>query len=424
VSLAGGFITISRQRYAAGLFWQPVSAHAGAREMAAKIARTAKIRASFFVSFNGMVGLSGRGGAHSGKPAAAAEVIEFLGEKTFLAAVSVREGVWLLAARGGIIIKDRVFENVAEAQREYAELNAMPDWNALIAPAEWNAPSAVERRISDSVTGNKKHRLSSISHLPAYIITLVMLAAAGFAGYSFFREPIKKVLAPAPQQLDIDPEIAAEYKKKLEQIDAPKPAPPPKEIHVPIPYESLPDIEAKADQCWRAIAFLSQQITGWVVDSAVCVDGEANAHLLRNHGTIGGLRSDVAKKMPNVLVDETGGNDVILTAKLKALETSDNSPQHSADEIMTAVQSVFQQINEDVGFARDFAELKFPELGENEIYDTDMTEVPVVKIDASSKLQPLEFIKVLGDAGSVQIPLVKWDNRNRNWIYEVLIYVK
>jgi hypothetical protein len=372
-----------------------------------------------------MIGITSRGGgARAGMPVAAAEVVDFLGENTFLSAFSVREGVWLLAVRGGIIVRDKIFPNVADAQKEYAGLYEMPDWGTLIAPAEWNAPSAVERRIPDLVTGDKKHRLANISHVPGYFLTAAILVAAGFAGYGLFKGPIAKLMAPAPQRLNIDPAAVAEYKRKIEQIDAPPPPLRQKLVPVPLPYDSLPDIAAKADQCWRAIAFLSQQIVGWVVDSVVCIDGEANAHLLRDHGTIGVLRDEVAQKMPGVLVDETGGDDVILTAKLRPLETAERIPPHTGDEVMTAVQSAFQSINEDVGFSRDFVELSLPELGENEAYDSDVSDVPVVKIEAASKLQPSEFVKILAGAGSVQIPMVKWDNKIRSWIYEVMIYVK
>jgi hypothetical protein len=91
---------------------------------------------------------------------------------------------------------------------------------------------------------------------------------------------------------------------------------------------------------------------------------------------------------------------------------------------MTAVQSVFQRIEENVDFRRDFVELLIPEPGENEVLDTDRADVPAVKIDATSKLQPKEFIKIMSDVGSIEMPSVKWDNRNRSWVYEVIIYVK
>jgi hypothetical protein len=372
-----------------------------------------------------MIGLSNRRvGARVGMPVAAAEVVESFGESTFLSAFSVREGWWILAVRGGVVIRDKVFTDSALAKKEYLDLGAMPDWNVLVAPADWNAPSAVERNLADLVSGSKKYRLASISRLPGYIITFAVLGGAIFTGYNFFEEPLKKMLAPRPQQLKIDPKIAEEYKKKLEQISAPAPKEPPKAVHVPLPYESLPALADKANQCWRAIAFLSQQITGWVVDSISCRDGEANAHLLRNHGTIGDLYSEVRKKMPNVAVDETGGSDVILTAKLKPLETSRHEPAFTSDQVMTAVQSVFQRIEENVDFRRDFEDLPVPELGENEVPDTDRSDVPVVKIDATSKLQPREFIKIMDDVGSIGMPSVKWDNQNRNWAYEVIIYVK
>jgi hypothetical protein len=128
--------------------------------------------------------------------------------------------------------------------------------------------------------------------------------------------------------------------------------------------------------------------------------------------------------MPGVSVNETGGSDVILTARLRPLKTFSRPPEFTMDQVMTAVQSVFQRIDEPVDFRRDFAELQIPEMGESEVPDMSATDVPVVKIDASSKLQPLEFIKIMNGVGPVQMPSIKWDNRNRTWIYEAVIYVK
>ena len=423
--MAGRAITISGRKYAAELFWQPAGGRGNPRENAAKIAKITRTRASLFVSFGPMIGLTGtKGGVRAGMPVAAAEAADALGESNFLAAFSVREGYWLLAVRGGIIVKDAVFPDADGAAREYMELNAMPDWGVLIAPENWNAPGASERRVADVISGIRKYRLANISNLQGYVMTLIVLCAAGFAGYKFFEEPIKKMMAPKPEQLDVDPEIVVEYKKKLEEIDAPKPKPAPKRVAVTMPWDDLPSPADKADQCWRAIAFLSMPITGWVTESATCVDGEATAHLLRTHGTIGDLYDEVRNKMPGVVIGETGGSDVVLTAKLRPLAGSGRAPRHSADEIMTAVQSVFQRINGDVDFRRDFVELDIPHLGEGEVPDTDASDVPVVKIDSVSKLQPREFIKIMGDVDGVRIPMIRWDNRNRNWIYEVTIFVR
>jgi hypothetical protein len=165
-------------------------------------------------------------------------------------------------------------------------------------------------------------------------------------------------------------------------------------------------------------------VTGWTTRSASCADGEATAHLVRGHGTIGDLYDQVQDKMPGVAIGETGGNDVVLTAKLRPLATARRAPAHTADEIMTAIQSVFQRINEDVDFRRDFLELKTPNVSDDGVPDTDAADVPIVRIDAASKLQPREFIKIMHDVDGVKMPTIGWDNGNRNWIYEVIIFVK
>ena len=353
---------------------------------------------------------------------AAVDVIEAFGEQTFLAAFSVREGWWILAVRGGIIVKDELFSNVDEAQKGFAELNTMPNWNLIVAPTDWQIANSTERNLTDIVSGSNKYKLSNISNLPGYVMTAIIFFAAVFLGYNFFEKPIKKMFVSNPQQLNINPKLAEQYKKSI--IPVKKPVLPSKVIHVVMPYEKLPDLILQADQCWRAIAFLSQQITGWVSETVVCADGEVNAHLLRNHGTIGDLYDEVFKKMPGAKVNETLGNDVIISAKLKKLDVVSKSPQFTADEIMTAVQSVFQKINEDVDFSRDYAELTIPKTKKNEVLDTDKTDFPIVKILSTSKIEPREFIKIMNDVGSARLASVKWDNTNRTWNYDVVIYVK
>ena len=422
--MAGGYITISRRKYAAGLFWQPAPLRGNMRERAAKISHATKMHASLFVAFNGMIGLSSRrSGAYQNMPIAASEVIEAFSENTFLSVFSVPEGYWLLAVRGGIIIRDVVFRDIASAQKEYAELNVMPDWAVLVAPSDWRAPSAVERHLADLVSGNRKYKLSNISHLPGYFMTIVILFTAAFIGYDFFKEPIEKMVAPSTSHLKVDSVVMEEYKEKKAKIEAPVPVPK-RIIHVKMPYENISDVSEKAEQCFRAIAFLSQPIVGWNLDSAVCIDGEASAHLLRDHGTISDLYDEVAKKMIGTRVDETGGDDVILTAKLKSIATKTKVPKYSADDIMPAVQSVFQRINENVDFRKEYINLDIPELGENEVLDTDKRDVPVVRIQDTTKLEPKEFVKILDGVDSAQISVIKWDNKSRNWNYEVDIFVK
>ena len=423
--MALGIITVSKRRYAAGLFWQPAMQRIGVRENATQISKSAKLKASLFVSFGGMIGVIGRmGGARAGMPVAAAEVMDSFGEQTFLAAFNVKEGVWLMASRGGIIIKDQVYKNLDDAKRAYAQLNLMPDWNLLVAPATWNAPSAVERRLDEFIKKHSKHRLHNISHLPAYVMTAGFVMAAAVLGYGLFEESIRQTMAPRVHNLDIEPELIDEFQRRMEEIDAPPPRPDPTVVHVPMPWESLPDLHERADQCHRAIAFLAQQITGWVVNSITCEKKIAHAHLIRSFGTIGDLYGTVANIMPSVRVNETGGSDVILSANLPPLATRYDAPAHTASEIMTAVKSVFQRINDQIEFRRELYDLNIPDISEDEVLDTSLRSVPMVQLAVTTKLQPREFIKIMDDIQGIEMPVVKWDAGARDWIYDVRIFVK
>jgi len=415
--MAGGYITIFGRKYAADLFWQPAPRGA-AREAARKIARATSNRAGRFVAFNGMIGL---GSARPGTPVAAAEVMEFIGEGAFLAAFKVREGAWLLAVRGGIIIKDRVFKDVLAAKEEYAELAKMPDWGALIAPADWNAPAAVERLIGSVVSGRGRHKMARISLWAGYLMTWAIVGAALFAGYSFFKRPLKDIAAPPRES-----EEAEEYQRQLDEMDA-RLAPhraAPDEIRVPLPYDDMVGVEARSDQCWRAIAFLYQQLVGWVVDSVECGTGEARARLIRNFGTVDGLRAEVSQKMRGATVEEVGTGEAVLHARLRPLETSRTNPAYDVAEAEAALKSIFQKINADVDVRRDAVRLKLPPLGDNQIYDTDKTEVPAIRAHVELKLSPLEMAPVLKRLGAVEFVLIKWDNRARSWAYDMTVYVR
>jgi len=423
--LSSGIITVSKRRYAVGLFWQPAMQRISVRENAARVSKSARLKASLFVSFGGMIGVVGRtGGARAGMPVAAIEVMESFGEQTFLAAFDVKEGVWLLALRGGIIIKDQIYKNTDDAKRAYAELNLMPDWNLLIAPASWNAPSALERRPIEFFAKSVRHRLRNISHLPAYVMTAGFILAAAFLGYGLFEDSIKRALAPRVQTLNIDQEIIDEFQRRVDELEAPLPQIEPVIVDIPMPWEALPDLHNRAHQCHQAIAFLAQQVTGWVVNSITCEQQFAHAHLIRNFGTIGDLYGEVMAKMPNVSIDETGGTDVILSAKLPPLDLRGDPPGHTADQIMTAVQSVFQRINDTIDFKREFHDLDIPPLGENEILNTEKRSVPIVQINVTTKLQPREFIKIMDDMRGIDMPVIKWDAKSRSWVYEVRIFVE
>ncbi|MCL2737474.1 MAG: hypothetical protein FWE17_01250, partial [Alphaproteobacteria bacterium] len=117
-------INIERRKYATGLFWQPVAGGQNARVLARNLSKfipghTGK----YFMEYRSMVGVGGRAMGHRRRmPSAAAEVMEaFADYNSFLAAFAVRQGFYIVAARNGIIIQDRLIPDEASAKEVYEQ---------------------------------------------------------------------------------------------------------------------------------------------------------------------------------------------------------------------------------------------------------------------------------------------------------------
>ena len=217
--MSGQYIYIKRRKYASGLVWQPMVAGFATRAYAQKLANGIDRRLNLYVRYNEMVGLGARSnGLRSGMPSIAIEIINALpGYSSMLGAFQIQDRFVLVAVRNGVILQDLLFDDEESAREKYAELNEIPDWNATFAPAAWGIPRAVDRNLLELLSGRVHAVLRPISRLASGVVSLLFLAIFGLAFLYFFREPINKVFAPKPQISKINPELAAEYKRKIEE---------------------------------------------------------------------------------------------------------------------------------------------------------------------------------------------------------------
>ena len=54
----------------------------------------------------------------------------------------------------------------------------------------------------------------------------------------------------------------------------------------------------------------------------------------------------------------------------------------------------------------------------------DTANLNIVEIEVSSKLLPMQFIKIFDDFGGVYMTRCLWNAISRTWNYEVIIYAK
>ena len=106
---------------------------------------------------------------------------------------------------------------------------------------------------------------------------------------------------------------------------------------------------------------------------------------------------------------------LVVQAKLPQVELSASQDERDPDTIVRDVTTLFQSIDTN--------------LETNIVVDTltngvDIATVNVVEIAASSKLIPMQFMKIFEDFGGVYMTGCTWDAMRRIWNYEVIIYAK
>ena len=420
--MANHIISVHRKKYATGLFWQPIATSNIGRLGALRLARSIDGRYGFYIEYNQMIGLAQRhAGYRSGMLSAAAEIVDAMAEhSSFLAAFAVDGGFYIVAVRNGIILQDKFYESESVARSEYSALVQMPDWGAFVAPSAWGMPRAVERRIEDVITGHSHTGLRSISISKSIILSCVLLVLFVVFIGGVFRTSVLETLSPRPKITDLDSEIAAEYKRQIEEknkeLDAEfnitKKLPP---EPIVMPYELLPDMHARAENCYRGMAFLMQPIPGWVQLSLKCDESHATAQIRRSFGTLGDFYSVATELMPGAFVQEISDDLISVRVALPLLSTFASQDERDADTIIRDVTTLFQGID-------TIADI-------HAVTDTitngvDTAYVDIVEIEASSKMVPMQFMQLFENFGGVYLTACDWNASNRTWNYEVIIYAK
>ncbi len=413
---------INRKKYAVGLFWQPMGVGVSARNYARTLSRSVDKKLNLYTEYRAMIGLAARrSGVRVGMLSAAAEVMESFSEYTsFVAVFAVSRGFYMVAARNGVILVDKLFESESEARNEYVKMSEIPDWGAFFAPGAWGMPRAAERNLGDLLTGQSRATLHTISRFGSRMFSLIIFCLF-LVGMAFvFSDSVKQVFMPRPQVAELNPELVAEYKKQIEekakeldeQFEIEKTLPP---EPIVMPYELLPDMMARAGQCYQAIAFLMQPIVGWNQINVICGETHATADFKRDFGTLDGFYNVATELMPGAFVSEVDEDSLRVQVALPKLESYSSQDERDADTVVRDVTSVFQGINEVVD-----TEIVVDSLTNG----VDVATVNVVEIGAESKLVPQQFMEIFSDFGGVYLMQAEWNVRTRSWNYEVLIYAK
>ena len=220
--------------------------------------------------------------------------------------------------------------------------------------------------------------------------------------------------------LHSNPELAEEYKRKIEEKDKELDAQfeirqEPEYQPIEMPYDSLPDPYERADLCYRAIGFLMQQVIGWNQTVVECDKEYASATFRRSFGTLDDFYVIASDIMPGVFVQELNDDEILVRAKLPERVVSSSYDLRDIDTIVRELTSRFQSINLDASV------VPVADVISNGFQSAD---VYFVGITVDTKLIPEQFIKIFEDFGGVYMTKVSWNATRKMWNYEVIIYAK
>lgn len=410
-------ITVNRKKFATGLFWQPFGVGNAAYNYAKQLARNSDKKYNLFAEYKSMVGMGNSAdGVRMGMPSAAAEIAESLSEFiSFLSVFVVDNSFYLVVVRNGIIIRDILLEHVDEARKLYAEYASMPDWGILIAPSEWGMPKSIEKRISDLIENNNIARLRPVGVVktiwPAIVFSILFI----LFGVYILSNPVKTSDTGANVNTDLANEYRRQIELKKQEILKQKQEQEVQQATFEYPYDNLPDVQERADLCYRAIAFVMQPIVGWNQTTAKCDSEYVSANFSRDFGNLNDFYEIGAGLMPGAIVQQISEEEIIVRVKLPKLETYSQQDDRGAADVARDVATIFQQI----GTRADINNVTDVVMNNGIAENINVTEIAV-----SSKLIPSEFMYAFKDFNGVYMPSVSWHANTRTWNYEVIIYTK
>lgn len=350
---ATGVVTVDGQKFAVGLVWQPLQ---NLDDPIVEIRESAEseVGADLYCLRPAATPQYGIGysdlGHRDGMPSLAAAVAAALSDKSSICAVfRVEEGWWLIAVRNDLILaeEDLVFANEVEAQKAYAAMMAVPDWEIKIVPPEWNIEGVEHTDLAKLVRGMRKIRLQQINaQRRTKFLLLIAILIVVVVGYSVW------LLVGAWNKLISKPDIPHAVPSQV-TIEPMAPTP-----ELPKPWEVVPDVHAFFSQCWTSVHQVQAIIVpGWTMGTIQCTPKEmTTSWRLTNikEGRLPWMRFGIEKyQLKNfaieIGVDGTSANGVMRFTKIPMVSSD---PSLTAKELEEDVREIQQSTGLNFQFSR------------------------------------------------------------------------
>lgn len=264
--MTAGVVTVSGNKYAAGLYWQP-SPDKGIAKAAREVAKQPGFQAEFFCVRPGTkaqsVGQFGLGIAAAGHKSGMPSLAACLANQqpgSWAGAFRVTEGIYFIAVRDDLIDPDgdAWFAHDDDAHSRLEQEISRGGLTNIYCPTEWGVQGSETTSITSILGGRKDVTLQDVG-IPKsllYVLFFVLLIGIiGYGGYSFWQAKEEERMA----------QEAAALQAQMDAQRANRPA-----VQYPKTWQDSPLPMDYMRACEQALSKLRSEYLGWTVASISC----------------------------------------------------------------------------------------------------------------------------------------------------------
>ena len=330
------------------------------------------------------------------------------------------EGWWLIAIRNDLILseEDIVFATEVEAQKAYAAMMAVPDWDLCIVPESWHLDGTTQQSIVELVKRGRRIRLQEINaaHKTYFLLLVAIVIVCAIAGLIWMLVGLWRSVFPQQQ-------IQSIPKPQVVQPVAPAP-------ENPKPWEKMTDTVSLIQKCWdNAYQIKSISFPGWNIGLITCTKDGITTSWTKSgrEGLLSWIRFGIKEyQFTDLSVDVApAGSTATGTVAF------DNLPVVASLPTLTS-----QQLQEDLTEIQSSTGMGF-QFGQQTLLDPpnrpDGSRPPNQKtytyfsFSASSDYTPWEWIKFFDKFSGFELLKIEYNPSNdttTKWKYEGRIYAK
>lgn len=396
--------TAGTTTYAASLFWQPLMNEDKPLPEVKEAAENILEGADLYLVRKGkspQFGLAASTqGFTKGLPSAAVALVTGLGTvSSFLGVFKVDTGWWYICFRNDVILSDgdTLFISERDAKNQFISMLAVPDWDAIFAPAEWGIEDTRSDDLAPLLEKGLQVKLDKVdASNDALMLGVIIVCFAIILWFAY--STLKDLFFSAPDTPIIAP---------IEQVQEEELPPEPK------PWEEIANPIDVMRNCYNATKKVVELVApGWHLEGVTCNSSGLVTSWHREIGRLTFMEQalDVSGVNFSSRVLSPDGNTLMASLPIEAPQVLNSPPEYTQNDLINTINDINQAL--DISIA----------LTPKKWVSPRGTQYDLMEFTITSNNDPLTWMDLLMKFSGLTINTVTYDINSANWTFKGEIY--